>query len=159
MFKIHIDSTFFFVSKNTLDKYPQFLLTQVISCTTEDPRILSINSTIWTDVYIDIDPLIFSVFVTYIRGYKVDISSLKSIENFIKEANYFNLTDLVNLLNGEIIYDPVEIDNNSNSIVSDTDLIIQTDSDSDSDDIESDNDMEVLSHNMTIRYTPKFYDL
>lgn len=158
MFKIHIDSTFFFVSKSTLDKFPQFLLTQVISGNTEDPRISTRFNANRTDkdIYIDIDPSIFSIFVTYIRGYKIDKTSLKFIENYIKEANYFNLTDLVNLLNGEIIYDPIEIDNDNDD---DIDLIIQTDSDSDSDYIESDNDMETLDHMKSIHYTPKFYDL
>lgn len=88
-----VDDRKFVLTKDTFDDYPHSLLTQIINRETQDKSILqdSINDNTF---HVNRDPKAFKYIIDHLRGYDVDIDTIKNsnLKNkVLHDLKYFNI--------------------------------------------------------------------
>lgn len=99
LFVIRVDNDIFFLTYHTISKYQNSLLFKVLVTDQFHDRIVKKKNI----VYIDADPDVFRIIISYLRGYPIDFDNisqdLKKKINY--DAKYFQLNDLVEIFEGE----------------------------------------------------------
>lgn len=96
MYNILADNNEFYVSEYTLNKYPQFLITQVINNTTKNNKIVVEDRTI----YIDIDGDSMKCIIDYIRNYPINFNKIDDslLHKIYHDATYMGLYELADYI-------------------------------------------------------------
>lgn len=88
MYNIFVDDKKFTLSKKTLDNHTESLLYQVIV----NNEISDITKKDVDNIYIDTDPLIFSIIIKLIRGYEVNVSNDENMyKDTLEDIKKFNI--------------------------------------------------------------------
>ena len=116
MYNIIVDNNEFYVSEYTLNKYPNFLVTQIINNTTKNNKIVVEDNTI----YIDIDGESMKYIIDYIRNYPINFDKIDDslLHKIYHDATYMGLYELADYIQVNL---PI-IKNNDN-ILDNADLI------------------------------------